>query len=75
MAEETEFREPVFVRKDDTTTIEANVIIWNDKLSENGGSSRSVRIGDGNDSVLINDRDWAALVSCINNELMMTSEE
>lgn len=64
-----EFRDPVFVRDDDTTYIKASVVIWNSEL---GG--RSIRLQGSNESVLINAEDWPTLVSCINRELDRTSE-
>lgn len=64
MAKDNEFREPVFVRDDDTTTIKASVVVWKEDM---GGVS--VRLQGSNESVLINAEDWPALVRCINQEL------
>lgn len=64
MAKDNEFREPVFVRDDDTTTIKASVVVWKEDI---GGVS--VRLQGSNESVLINAEDWPALVRCINQEL------
>ncbi len=66
--EENEFREPVFLRDDDTTFIKARVIIWKSNL---GG--RSISLQGANEGVLINAEDWPTLVSCINRELERTS--
>lgn len=61
---ENEFRKPVFVREDDTTTIEASVVVWKETL---GGVS--VRLYNGNESVFVNAADWLTLVGCINREI------
>lgn len=58
------FREPVFVRNDDTTEIAASVVEWNDA---EGGVS--IRLRNGSESVLVNSRDWDALKSCVDREL------
>lgn len=58
------FRDPVFVRNDDTTDIKASVVEWSDQI---GGVS--VKIGDSESSVLIRADDWPTLVSCIKAEL------
>lgn len=60
----TTFRPPVFVRKDDTTEIEASVVEWGGNI---GGIS--IRIENGDQSVLINAEDWPAIISCIAREL------
>jgi hypothetical protein len=62
MAKDNEFREPVFVRDDDTTTIKASVVVWKD-------DRLSVRLQGSNESVLVNAEDWAVLVACVNREL------
>lgn len=59
------FREPVFVRNDDTTTIKARVVEW----SERNGGGLSVQLSNGNESVLISFDDWQTLVGCVNVEL------
>lgn len=64
MVKENEFRDPVFVREDDTTTIKASVVVWNEDM---GGVS--VRLQGSNESVLVNAEDWFTLVSCVNREL------
>ena len=61
---EHDFRDPVFVRKDDTTDIAASVVVWGDAI---GGVS--VRLVSGNESVLINAADWPAIKSTIDAEL------
>lgn len=65
MSDQPKFNEPVFVRIDDTTTIKASVVEWN--ATDPG--AMSVLIGNGNESVLICVRDWAALVGCVNREI------
>jgi hypothetical protein len=67
MADKPNFRDPVFVRNDDTTTIRASVIEWNDALAESG--ALSVRLQGMDESILINAADWPILVGCINREL------
>lgn len=64
MAKDNEFRDPVFVRDDDTTTIKASVVVWGERM---GGVS--VRLQGMNESVLINAEDWPKLVGCVNREL------
>lgn len=66
MADKPNFRDPVFVRDDDTTTIRASVVEWNNCIP---GDQLSVRISNGGESVLINLSDWPTLVSCINREM------
>ncbi len=66
MAEEHDFREPVFVRDDDTITVRASVVVWGERL---GGVS--VRIEGMGGSVLINAADWPLLVGCVNQELAL----
>lgn len=64
MPTQTKFRDPVFVRKDDTTEIEASVVEWGGNI---GGIS--IRFAGSDSSVLINAEDWPAIVSCIEREL------
>lgn len=59
------FNDPVFVRSDDTTTIKASVVEWND--ADLG--TLSVRLQGSDQSVLINVADWATLVGCVNREI------
>jgi hypothetical protein len=59
------FNDPVFVRNDDTTTIRASVVEWN----ESNGGKLSVLLSNGSESVLVNGDDWATLVGCVNREL------
>ncbi len=63
-----EFRAPVFVREDDSTTIRASVVVWGDE-----GLGVSVRLQGSNESVLVNAADWATLVGCVNRELERVS--
>jgi hypothetical protein len=63
--ENAKFNDPVFVRVDDTTTIKASVVEWND--SDLG--RMSVLLSNGNESVLVSADDWATLVGCVNREL------
>lgn len=60
------FNDPVFVRVDNTTTIKASVVEWNDAADL---GRMSVRLSNGNESVLVSADDWATLVSCVNREL------
>lgn len=63
------FGDPVFVRVDDTTTIRASVVEWND--TDMGRAS--VLLSNGNESVLVSADDWATLVGCVNRELERVS--
>lgn len=64
MATDNDFREPVFVKVDDTTTIKASVVVWKDEAM-----GVSVLLKGSSESVLVNATDWAALVACVNIEL------
>lgn len=68
MAKDNEFRDPVFVRSDDTTEIKASVVVWGKRM---GGVS--VRLQGSDESVLINAADWPTLVACVNRELERVS--
>jgi hypothetical protein len=61
---EPTFREPVFVRNDETTEIRASVIAWN-----RDDYGFSIRIAGRDESVLINPQDWDAIKRCIDREL------
>lgn len=58
------FRDPVFVRNDDTTNISASVVEWCD-----GVSGFSIHLEGGDHSVLINVSDWDVIKQCIDREL------
>ena len=60
------FNDPVFVRNDETTTIKASVVEWNDE--DVGRASVLLANGSG-ESILVNVADWATLVNCVNREL------
>jgi hypothetical protein len=62
MPAKTNFRDPVFVRKDDTCDVKASVVEWAD-------GHISVNIEGSQGFVLINAEDWPTIVSCINAEL------
>jgi hypothetical protein len=59
------FNDPVFVRVDDTTTIKASVVEWND--TDLG--RMSVLLSNFTESVLFIGADWESLVTCVNREL------
>lgn len=66
MAQEPDFREPVFVRNDDTTNVRASVVDWGDKFD----GLLSVKLTNGGgESVLINVADWEAVKSSVDAEL------
>lgn len=69
MTKDKEFRDPVFVRIDDTTEIKASVIVWAEC-----GAGISVRLEDSDGIVVINAADWPSLVACINRELDHVSQ-
>lgn len=58
------FRDPVFVRSDDTTVIAASVVEW-----RGNDSGFSILFKGSEESVLINSRDWDAVKQCIDCEL------
>jgi hypothetical protein len=62
MTTKTNFRDAVFVRKDDTCGAKASVVEWAD-------GHISVNIEGSQGFVLINAEDWPTIVSCINAEL------
>jgi len=64
MSNKPNFRDPVFVRSDDTCDVKASVVEWGcDALGI------SVNIEGSSGIVLINAEDWPTIVSCINAEL------
>lgn len=65
MANKPNFNDPVFVRNDDTTTIKASVVEWND--TDLG--RMSVLLSNGNESVLVSVDDWKTLVGCVDQEI------
>lgn len=59
------FHPPVFVRSDDTTTIEASLIEWD----YTDGDRISIKLANSNESILINSEDWAAIKSTVDYAL------